>query len=71
MNDYQRVGHYIFRLDYEFTIPVEANTTVTLDVSDDNERQILNYEGYELDGLSGSSNFGQFIQLDVISVVPQ
>jgi hypothetical protein len=71
LNDYQRVGHYIFELDYEVTIPVAANATVTLDATDDNERQILNYEGYALDGIAGSTNHGQFVQLNVVAVSPQ
>lgn len=71
LNDYQRVGHYIFELDYEVTIPVAANATVTLDATDDNERQILNYEGYAIDGIPGSMNFGQFVQINVLAVSPQ
>jgi hypothetical protein len=71
LNDYQRVGHYIFALDYEVVIPIEGNSTVTLAAFDDNERQILNYENYTIDGLAGSVNHGQFVELAVVSVVPQ
>lgn len=71
LNDYQRVGHYIFALDYEVVIPMAANTTVSLKAFDDNERQILNYENYAIDDIGGSINFGQFVQLAVVSVVPQ
>jgi hypothetical protein len=65
------VGHYIFLLDYDVTIPMAANTTVALEAIDDNERLILNYENYSSGGIAGSTNFGQFVQLNVVSVVPQ
>ena len=68
LNDYQRVGHYIFELDYEVTLPMAANTTVVLEGIDDNERLIMNYEGYAPEGVQGSVNHGQFIELDVVAV---
>jgi hypothetical protein len=70
LNDYQKTGHYIFRLDYQITIQVAANSTLTLDGTDRNERQIVNYEKYEIDGIPGSVNYGQFIQINVVSVKP-
>lgn len=71
LNDYQRVGHYIFELDYEVTIPMQAGTTITLEGIDANERLILNYEGYAPDGIAGSSNHGQFVELELVSVTQQ
>lgn len=71
LNDYQKVGHQIFKLDYEVTIPMAANTTVTLTGYDENERMITNYEQYEFDDIPGSMNYGQFVQLDIVSVAPQ
>ncbi len=68
LNDYQRVGHYIFELDYEVTLPMAANTTVVLEGIDDNERLIMNYENYAPDGVDASVNYGQFIELDVVAV---
>ena len=68
LNDYQTVGHFIFELDYEVTIPMAADSKVTLDATDSNERQIVNYEQYEIDGIPGSMNHGQFIQINVVSV---
>ncbi len=68
LNDYQKTAHNVFKLDYELTIQVAAGSKVTLDVTDANERQIDNYEKYELEGLAGSMNFGQFVQIDVVSV---
>jgi hypothetical protein len=70
LNDYQKVGHYIFELDYEITIPMDANTTVVLNGTDDNEREIVNYEGYAPEGVAGSMNLGQFIELSVVAVTP-
>jgi len=70
LNDYQQTGHYIFKLDYQVTIQMAANTTVTLDAVDRNERQIVNWEKYALDGIPGSMNYGQFIQINVISAQP-
>jgi hypothetical protein len=71
LNDYQRVGHYIFELDYEVTIPMAAHTTVTLEGIDSNERLIMNYEDYAPEGVEGSVNHGQFIELDVVAVTPR
>ena len=82
LNDYQKSGHYIFALDYEITVPIRpgraefphpvaANTTVTLHATDSNEREIVNYEEYEVEGLPGSMNHGQFVQINVVSAVPQ
>jgi len=71
LNDYQKTGHYIFLLDYQVTIPMAANTKVTVDGIDRNERQIVNYEKYAPDGIPGSMNFGQFIQTNVVSVKPR
>ncbi|MES1178988.1 MAG: hypothetical protein ABUL62_32025 [Myxococcales bacterium] len=70
LNDYQKTGHYIFKLDYEVTVQMAANTKVTLDGVDRNERQIVNYEKYAIDGIPGSVNFGQFVQVNVLSVKP-
>jgi hypothetical protein len=70
LNDYQKTGHYIFKLDYQITIQVDANSAVTLDGTDRNERQIVNYEKYTIDGIAGSINYGQFIQINVVSVKP-
>jgi len=70
LNDYQQTGHYIFKLDYQVTIQMAANTKVTLDGIDRNERQIVNFEKYTIDGIPGSVNYGQFIQINVVSAQP-
>jgi hypothetical protein len=71
LNDYQKVGHYIFELDYEVTIPMDANTMVVLNGTDENEREIVNYEAYAPDGIAGSMNLGQFVQVNVVAVAPR
>lgn len=70
LNDYQTVGHYIFALDYQVTIPIASGSKVTLDGYDSNEREIVNYEKYTIDGIPGSMNYGQFIQCNVVSAKP-
>ena len=71
LNDYQKSGHYIFELDYEITVPMAAATTVTLHGTDSNEREIVNYEDYAPEGIPGSMNHGQFIQIGLVSVEPR
>ncbi|HET9956516.1 MAG TPA: hypothetical protein VFQ61_18550 [Polyangiaceae bacterium] len=67
LNDYQKGAHNIFKLDYPITIPIAAGAKVTLECSDSNEREIVNYEKYTLEGLPGSLNFGQFVQVNVVA----
>jgi hypothetical protein len=43
---------------------------VSLHATDSNEREIVNYEEYAPDGIPGSMNFGQFVQVNVVSAVP-
>jgi hypothetical protein len=73
-------GHYTFVMDYTVTIPVHGGTMVTMAMMDPNDQAIANPGGS-----SGSADpfvvpeippfpdpfFGQFIQMDVLSVVPQ
>jgi hypothetical protein len=74
------VGHYTFILDYTVTIPIAAGTEVVMAMSDPNNIAIANPGG-----ASGSADpfvvpdippfpdpyYGQFIQMDVLSVTPQ
>jgi hypothetical protein len=71
LNDYQNVGHYVFSLDYEVTIPIAGGSRVTLDCNDSNEREIVNFEKYAPTGVPGSMNFGQFVQISVVSATPR
>jgi hypothetical protein len=70
-------GHYTFIMDYTVTIPVQGGTMVTMAMMDPNDQAIANPGGS-----SGSKDpfvvpeiapfpdpfFGQFIQMDVVSV---
>jgi len=67
LNDYGKVGHYVFKLDYEATIPVAAGATVTLEGVDTNDHLIVNYDKVTVDGVPTVANWGQFVQLDVVS----
>ena len=74
------VGHYTFVLDYTVTIPIRGGTEVRLTMIDPNNIAIANPGGS-----SGSTDpfvvpdippfpdpfYGQFIQMDVLSVTPQ
>ncbi|MBC8074030.1 MAG: hypothetical protein IAG13_37265 [Deltaproteobacteria bacterium] len=73
-------GHYTFVMDYTVTIPIHGGTMVTMTMIDPNDQAIANPGGS-----SGSVDpfvvpeippfpdafFGQFIQMDVLSVAPQ
>lgn len=74
------VGHYTFMLDYTVTVPIRGGTEVRLTMIDPNNIAIANPGGS-----SGSNDpfvvpeippfpdpfYGQFIQMDVLSVTPQ
>jgi hypothetical protein len=74
LNHYPRVGHTIYREDFEATIPMAAGATVTVRVVDGNDRQIDNAEpGLKdrmqvIDGVTDKPNDGQMLRLDVVSV---
>jgi hypothetical protein len=69
-NDYGVTEHSSFLLDYQVTIPMEGGTKVTLDVNDGNDHEIDNYAKLTNDGIPGSMNLGQYVQLSVVSVKP-
>lgn len=71
LNDYQKTAHNTFALDYQVTIQVAAGSKVTLGVIDSNEREIVNYEKYSVDGIDGAMNLGQFVQINVVSAEPR
>lgn len=70
-NDYGLTEHSTFLIDYQVTIPMEGGTKVTLDVNDGNDHEIDNYAKLMNDGIPGSMNLGQYVQLSVVSVKPQ
>jgi hypothetical protein len=70
-NDYGLTEHTTFLLDWQVTIPMSGGTKVTLDVNDGNDHEISNYGSLMNDGIPGSMNYGQYVQLSVVSVKPQ
>jgi hypothetical protein len=74
LNHYPRVGHTIYREDFEATIPMAAGATVTVRVVDGNDRQMDNAEPglpdrmQLIDGVTDKPLDGQMLRLDVVKV---
>jgi len=74
LNHYPRVGHTIYREDFEATIPMAAGATVTVRVVDGNDRQMNNAEPGLADrmqiiqGVTDAPLDGQMLRLDVLRV---
>lgn len=74
LNHYPRVGHTIYREDFEATIPMAAGATVTVRVVDGNDRQMDNAEPglpdrmQILQGVTDKVLDGQMLRLDVLRV---
>jgi hypothetical protein len=72
LNHYPKVGHTIYKEDFEATIPMAAGATVTVRVIDGNDRQIDNAEPGRADrqqiikGLSDTPLAGQMLRLEVV-----
>jgi hypothetical protein len=66
----QKVGHYVFPIDYQVTIPVQGRATLTMGAYDSNDVAIANHEHIVLPGMAPAPQpfDGQFFQLDVVSV---
>ena len=75
LNHYPRVGHTIYKEDFEATIPVAGGAAVVVRVVDGNDRQIDNSEPGRPDrlqiikGVVDTPLAGQMLRLDVIRVV--
>jgi hypothetical protein len=74
LNHYPRVGHIIYKQDFEATIPMVAGATVTVRVVDGNDRQMDNAEPdlkdrmQIIEGVTGKVLDGQMLRLDVVRV---
>jgi hypothetical protein len=74
LNHYPRVGHTIYREDFEATIPMSAGATVTVRVVDGNDRQMDNAEPglpdrmQIIQGVTEKPLDGQMLRLDVLRV---
>jgi hypothetical protein len=64
------VGHYTFPIDYQVTIPVRGQATLTMGAYDSNDVAIANHEHFVVSGVppAPAPFDGQFFQLDVVSV---
>lgn len=77
LNHYPRVGHAIYKEDFEATIPMVAGATVTVRVVDGNDRQMDNAEPDRADrmqiiaGVTDKPLDGQMLRLDVVRVNPR
>ncbi len=74
LNHYPRVGHTIYREDFEATIPMAAGAIVTVRVVDGNDRQMDNAEPglpdrmQIIEGVTDTPLGGQMLRLDVVRV---
>ena len=74
LNHYPKVGHIIYKEDFEATIPVAGGAAVVVRVVDGNDRQIDNSEPGKTDrqqiiaGVVDTPLAGQMLRLDVVSV---
>ena len=76
LNHYPRVGHTIYKEDFEATIPVAGGANVVVRVVDGNDRQIDNAEAGRPDrqqiiqGVVDKPLAGQMLRLDVVKLAP-
>ncbi|MEO8062878.1 MAG: hypothetical protein ABI821_09025 [Pseudomonadota bacterium] len=74
LNHYPKVGHTIYREDFEATIPMAAGATVTVRVVDGNDRQVDNNEPglpdrmQVIEGVTEKALDGQMLRIDVVKV---
>src|SRR5688572_22483377 len=74
LNHYPKVGHLIYKEDFQATIPMAAGATVTVRVVDGNDRQMDNAEAGRADrmqvieGVTEKPLDGQMLRLDVVRV---
>jgi hypothetical protein len=75
LNHYPKVGHTIYKEEFETTIPVAGGASVAVRVIDGNDRQIDNSEPGRPDrqqiikGVVDTPLAGQMLRIDVIAVV--
>jgi hypothetical protein len=74
LNHYPRVGHTIYKEDFEATIPVAGGAAIVVRVIDGNDRQIDNSKpGPDrlqiINGVVDTPLSGQMLRLDVVRVV--
>ena len=68
----EKVGHYVFAIDYRVKIPIRGGATVTMGAYDSNDVAIANHPHLVVQGAppAPAAFDGQFFQLDVESITP-
>ncbi len=64
----EKVGHFVFALDYQVTIPIRGGAQVKLGAYDSNDIAIANHKSLSLPEVAPTPFDGQFFQIDVVSV---
>jgi hypothetical protein len=69
----EKVGHYVFAIDYRVRIPIRGGATVTMGAYDSNDVAIANHQHLVVNGVppAPAPFDGQFFQLDVDSATPR
>jgi hypothetical protein len=69
----EKVGHYVFAIDYSVRIPIRGGATVTMGAYDSNDVAIANHQHLVVNGAAPApAPFdGQFFQIDVESITPR
>jgi hypothetical protein len=68
------VAHDIHKVDYQATVTVSGGSSVTVSMSDGNERQIANWTKDFFEGLeprAKTPSLGQTLHLDVVEMTPK
>lgn len=68
----EKVGHYTFRIDYTFTVPIRGGATVKIGAYDSNDVAIANHQHHVVPEVAPAPQpyDGQFFQIDVVSIRP-
>jgi hypothetical protein len=64
-----KVGHFVFALDYQVTISIKGGASVVLGAYDSNDIAIANHKGITVPEVTPTPFDGQFFQIDVVSAV--
>jgi hypothetical protein len=69
----QKVGHFLFAIDYTVVIPIRGGATVTMGEYDDNDVSIANHQHIVVAAVppAPAPFDGQFFQIDVIAATPR
>jgi hypothetical protein len=64
-----KVGHFVFPIDYTVVVPIRGGASVTMGEYDTNDIAIANYKNMIVDGIAPApaAYDGQFFQIDVVS----